>query len=563
MSSSNVQSVAASPVPTAVALGEDLIAFPELFERQVHLTPDRTAVIHGTRELTYEQLDDLASYFAADLIASGVTVGNHVGLCLDRSPEAIAAMLGVMRIGATFVPLDPEYPVDRLVYMIDDADIRVVIAEDAYRAMLESDLQVPVTWLHGNERGNRGASGVRAMPISPDSVAYVMYTSGSTGKPKGVQIEHRSLAAYCFADIEVYQVVPEDRTLQFSTLNFDIAIEEIFPPLLTGGCVVVRPRERSQEQNELSAIVNDYQVTAIHLATAYWHQWVDLMVATGQCVPSSIRSMIVTGEKVSVEHYRRWQSICDHEVLWCNAYGPTEATVSATVFIPDDTFADANMPIGKPMKRYDTLVLNEDLREVEAGQTGQLYIGGPALARGYLNRPDLTEKAFVEVDCDGNDEPTRLYRTGDLARLMADGNIDFGGRIDHQIKLGSYRIEPGEIEAALDQHEEVLESLVSYDEIDGKKYLIAYVAVGTQSPEPNDLANFLRDRLPPYMIPARYALLTEFPKTINGKIDRARLVPEKSERGSRQRLCRASKRNGTQACSALGGSAERTQCRSP
>ncbi len=349
-----------------------------------------------------------------------------------------------------------------------------------------------------------------------------MYTSGSTGKPKGVQIEHAALTAYCFADIDVYQVTPTDRTLQFSTLNFDIAIEEIFPPLLTGGCVVVRPLRHSNGHNELSDIVDRYHVTAIHLATAYWHEWVDLMVATGDRIPATIRLMVVTGEKVSVEHYRRWQSICDHNVLWCNAYGPTEATVSATVFIPDDSFDAPNMPIGNPLKRYNAFILNDKLQEISEGETGQLFIGGPALARGYLNRPDLTDQAFINVKLSSG-EQQRLYRTGDLARWLPNNEIEFCGRTDHQIKLGTYRIEPGEIEAALEQHTCVLESLVSYDEINGKKFLIAYVTTDIEENTAAILANFLRDRLPAYMIPTRYVFLDSFPKTINGKIDRKAL----------------------------------------
>ena len=504
---------------------EKLIAFPALFHHQVQETPDALAVLHEGRELSYLELEQLAKRYAAAVQSLNLSKGDYVGLCLDRSPEAIAAMLGVLQAGAAFVPLDPEYPVDRLAYMINDASVRAIISQPKYQQLLESGLnQVApnlleeISWIDTDVDENSTSPDVQ---VNPDDIAYVMYTSGSTGKPKGVQIQHSALAAYCFADIDAYKVVSSDRTLQFSTLNFDIAIEEIFPPLLTGGSIVVRPSERSAKQNELSDIVKRFDVTAIHLATAYWHEWVDLMVASGERVPESIRLMIVTGEKVCVEHYRRWQQICDHEVLWCNAYGPTEATVSATVFVPDDSFSALNMPIGKPLKRYDAYILDDKLNPVSDGETGQLFIGGPALSAGYLNRPDLTEKAFLDVELAG--KSTRLYRTGDLARWLDNGDIDFGGRIDHQIKLGSYRIEPGEIEAALDQHDGVMESLVSYDEVERKKYLIAYVATGANKGNAADLAKFLRDQLPPYMIPSRYVFVPSFPKTINGKIDRQAL----------------------------------------
>lgn len=518
------------------ATNEELIAFPTLWARQLERTPDAVAVVHEERTWTYRELDQLATTIARTIACTGVGKGDSVGLCVDRSTEAIAAMLGVMKLGAIFVPLDPEYPVDRLVYMVGDAAIGVILGHQIYFDGIGDQLckTAGTRWI-GLDDLDRGSSisqdeissmsqdEIQWPEIAPDDLAYIMYTSGSTGKPKGVQIEHASLATYCYADIDVYAITGGDRTLQFSTLNFDIAIEEIFPPLMTGGTVVVRPRERANDRNELSSLIDRYDVTAVHLATAYWHQWVDLMVATGARVPASLRLMIVTGEKVSVAHYRRWQSLCDQNVLWCNAYGPTEATVSATVFIPTDDFDAPNMPIGKPIQRYEAFILDDDRNVLGVGETGQLFLAGPALARGYHNRPDLTAAAFIHVDIDG--QSRRLYRTGDVARWMADGNIDFGGRVDHQIKLGSYRIEPAEIEAVINEHDRVLESLVTYDEVDGKKFLIAYLATGNQSPSASDVAGFLRGKLPVYMVPTRYVFVDAFPKTINGKIDRRQLPP--------------------------------------
>lgn len=498
----------------------ELVSFPELFERQVEETPDASAVFFEDSTMTYRQLNASANQVARYLLDQcEVSREQCVGLCVDKSSLAIAAMLGILKAGAAFVPLDPEYPVERLSFMIADANIGQIICADEYQQLFrgESNCQIirPSDLIDHSQDDTPNLG----TPTDSHDLAYVMYTSGSTGKPKGVQIEHRALAAYCFADINVYQVEPADRTLQFSTLNFDIAIEEIFPPLLTGSSIVVRPRERAAERNELSAIINDFGVTAVHLATAYWHEWVDLMHVSGQRVPASLRLMVVTGEKVSAEHYRRWKALCNHDILWCNAYGPTEATVSATVFIPGAEWDADNMPIGKPLDRYTAHILDENMDE--AGATGELYIGGPALARGYLNRDELTEKAFVNVELTSGS--TRLYKTGDLARWLPNGDIEFGGRIDHQIKLGSYRIEPGEIEAAINQCASVCESLVTHDAIDGTKHLIAYVATGRSGIELGELASFVRERLPAYMVPTRYCLLESFPKTINGKIDRKAL----------------------------------------
>ncbi|KAA1261874.1 Linear gramicidin synthase subunit D [Rubripirellula obstinata] len=503
------------------------------WRQQCDQCSDRVAVVTEDQSWTYQDIDHLVNRFANQLHQLGCGKGSHVGLCVDRSAEAIAAMLGVMKIGAAFVPLDPEYPTDRLASMVEDAEIDVIIGHSRY----ETELGTPLwdarsstgSWIDCESvmSGENLASEttrefLKTSPSEAD-LAYLMYTSGSTGRPKGVEISHRALVAYCIADIECYKLTADDRTLQFSTLCFDIAIEEIFPPLLSGGAVVIRPRGRSEHRNELSSLIKRFDITAVHLATAYWHSWVDLMVAAGDRVPASLRLVIATGEKVSVAHYRRWQSIADHEMLWCNAYGPTEATVTATVYVPDQAFnqdnSAGNMPIGKPLPGYSAFILDKDFNVLTAGETGELCIGGPALACGYHKRPELTQQAFINVQIDGREE--RLYRTGDLARWLPDGNIDFGGRFDHQIKLGSYRIEPGEIEVVIDEIEGVNESLVSYDEVDGKKFLVAYVSVGSgKDVSATYLANSLRQTLPAYMIPARYVMMESFPKTINGKIDR-------------------------------------------
>jgi len=362
-----------------------------------------------------------------------------------------------------------------------------------------------------------------SLKVPDNSLAYVMYTSGSTGKPKGVQIEDRSLTTYCLTDLELYQLESSDRMLQFSTLNFDIAIEEIFPPLLAGSTVVVRPRERAETHNELSCLIDTYKITALHIATAYWHEWVDLLVASNSPVPKSLRLLIATGEKVSVEHFRRWKRQSQHEILWCNAYGPTETTVTCTAFIPPKDWDEPQMPIGKPLAGYAAHILNDQNQTVGIGETGNLFISGDALARGYLNRSNLTEKTFINLPIDGLEETTRLYRTGDSARWLPTGDIEFSGRIDQQMKIGSYRIEPGEIEAAMALCESVSESLIICAENAGQKILAAYVVRQGTSLSAIELTSFLHNRLPIYMVPKQFVFLGSFPKTINGKIDRTAL----------------------------------------
>lgn len=533
---------------------ESLLDFPSLFRAAVARWPDALAVQDDSCYLTFADLDRKTNRIANFLINSGLRDGQTVGLCVKNSAAAIAMMIGVMKAGGVFVPLDPDFPADRLIFMAYDASIHFIFCEPEYndRFKAESD---PVPHLHCRlidpacvEIATFSDSDPLCT-ITPDHLAYIMYTSGSTGMPKGVQIEHRALAVYCFADIEAYQLTSADRTLQFGTLNFDIAIEEIFPPLLVGSAVVVRPRERLDDEIELSAIIRNSEITALHIAAAYWHEWVDLMQAAGQVVPESLRLVIVTGEKVSPAHYQRWLSLLGSnkdKLLWCNAYGPTETTVTATVFVPPRDWSGENMPIGKPLKRYQAYILDPQDRLLFEGQTGELYIGGDALARGYLNRPDKNSQAFREVRFpDG--VKRRLYKTGDLARWLPSGDIEFAGRIDHQIKLGSYRIEPQEIEHHLAMHPQVREALVCCDEIDGRKCLTAYVACGSAVLNAQEMIQSVADRLPAYMIPQRYVFVDSFPKTINGKIDR-RALPDASTAITAIKTCDAPPKTETEKC---------------
>jgi amino acid adenylation domain-containing protein len=487
--------------------------------------PQSIALVHDEQSYTYKQLECYSAQIAAQLLAEDVQAGESVALCVDRSIHAVAAMLGVFKAGAVFVPLDPSFPEDRLSYMVEDAGIRTVLCAPHYQQKFNFG-NLSVLTLAALPLEVIQTSSILRTPEAEDR-AYIMYTSGSTGKPKGVPISHRALMNYCIADAQVYELQPDDRTLQFSTLSFDIAIEEIFPPLLVGSTVVMRPSERSTAQIELSDIVETFGITALHMATGYWHEWVDLMNAANVRVPATIRLMVVTGEKVSPEHYHRWQSLTDQPVLWANAYGPTEATVTATVFIPPEGWQGKALPIGKPLLNYTAYILNDKKELVEPGETGELFIGGPSLAEGYLNRPDLTANAFFP-DPFSAEPDAQMYRTGDLARWMDDGNIDYAGRIDHQIKVGSYRIEPGEIENAINEHDDVKEVIVTADEIAGKKMLLAYVASDNADLSAADISNYLKASLPIYMVPARYVLLQNLPKTLNGKIDR-KALPDSSE----------------------------------
>lgn len=521
-------SALASPLDAVNVIATDLAKSPDTFlanfVRVAERHAARTAVVFEDQVWSYRDLELAANRIANWLqqyqASAGEERSQFIGLCLDRSATAIATMIGVMSAGAAFVPLDPDYPAERLRLMVEDAGIQLILCDPKYADLFRES---GATLVQPDDTSIAAAGEHPPLGDVPaDAYAYLMYTSGSTGKPKGVLIDHTALATYCAADQQVYQLVPEDRTLQFSTLSFDIAVEEIFPPLLVGSCVVVRPRSRSDEENELLALINQHQITALHLATAYWHEWVDLLHASGQRVPRSLRMVLATGEKVSPVHYQRWIDLSDHRILWCNAYGPTEATVTATVFIPEPGWQGESMPIGKPLPGYQAVILDDASRPLSVGETGELYLGGPALARGYLHQPDKTAAAFRFVDLPDQGE-VRLYKTGDLARWLPDGNIEFAGRVDHQIKLGSFRIEPGEIEYQITRHPRVLEALVCCETIDQQKTLIAFAATGSESLTAAELADFLRAQLPCYMVPSRYCFCDQFPKTVNGKIDRRAL----------------------------------------
>ncbi|MFK7854482.1 MAG: amino acid adenylation domain-containing protein [Granulosicoccus sp.] len=515
--------------------------FLAAFRFQCEQRGDAIALVHEQRAWSYEKLDHVSSVMALDLVNQGIQRGDRVALFCVRSIQAIAAMLAVMKSGAAFVPIDTAFPDERIRYMLDDASVTGIVADDNQSSQLDR-LGVghikAVQWtsrylsMEGECQGTSStadSSADLALPNAAD-LAYVMYTSGSTGKPKGVVISHGSLACYCNADIDAYELTASDRTVQFSTLSFDISIEEIFPPLCIGSTVVVRPGDRSDAQIELSDIIERYSVTAVHLATGYWHEWVDLMLSTGSAVPACLRLMVVTGEKVSPEHYYRWLSLVSKPVLWANAYGPTEATVSATVFVPPAGWQGKALPIGKPLLGYTAYILDEHLQQVEAGDTGDLYIGGGALANGYLNRPELNQSVFLP-DPFAPGESARMYKTGDLARWLDDGSIDYAGRVDHQIKVGSYRVEPGEIENTINSHAAVKEALVVAVPLNGSTQLVAYIACAAGSIDISDIAQFLSGQLPAYMMPHRYLLMEALPKTINGKIDRDALPSaERAER---------------------------------
>jgi amino acid adenylation domain-containing protein/thioester reductase-like protein len=509
----------------------------DLIEAQVELSPSATAVVFGDQRYTYQEINSQANQLARYLQKLGVHPEVLVGICVDRSPMMVIAMLAVIKAGGAYVPIDPTYPTERINLMLEDSNVSVVLALQQYAyslpisnatiVCLDSDWSV----IENEQTTNPDIS------ITGNNLAYVIYTSGSTGKPKGVMIEHHSLSNFVQSISRKYEITSTDQVLQFASISFDVAVEEIFVTLIKGATLVLRSEEMLRSVQAFLNSCRDWELSVLNLPTAFWHK---LCAELPQYqIPDCVRLVVIGSERAIPRWLDVWKRhVADH-VRLINAYGPTEATVGSTLCDlagphAVDTDQSRVLPIGKPIDNVQAYVLNSELQPVGIGVTGELYIAGEGLARGYLNRPDLTFIRFISASC-GDQGHTRLYKTGDLVRYREDGHLEFLGRIDHQEKIRGFRVELTEIEAILEQHLNVKQALViAREDSPGDKRLVAYI-VPTSTLSPNtfyqsshrlvpNLRNYLRDKLPGYMVPAAFVLLKELPLTPNGKVDR-RVLP--------------------------------------
>ncbi len=506
----------------------------ELIAAQASRSPDAIAVELAGAVLTCRELDLWAAGVARGLRRLGVGPESRVGLHLERSLEMVAALLGVLKAGGAYVPVDPALPAARRRALLADAKVAAVVTGAAGLAGL-SDLAVPVLAVEGLAAAG-GARESFALPASP---AYVIYTSGSTGRPKGVVVPHRALANYATAAAAGFQLGPEDRVLQFASLSFDASAEEIFPCLLAGATLVLRPEGMLDSIPGFLAACGDLQLTVLDLPTAFWREVVKALDGGDLQLPSTVRLVIIGGEQALAGDLALWRRSVGGRVRLGNTYGPTEATVVATSSELSQGPARAPhlVPIGRPVPGARVHVLDGRLDPVPIGVPGELCIGGAGVARGYLDRPDATAERFVpDPFAAGREAGARLYRTGDLARRLADGEIEFLGRADHQVKIRGFRIELGEVEAALRGMPEVSEAAVAaIEESPGEKRLVAFVA----APGGPDAAAGLRERLrrllPEPMVPSVFVILPSLPLTAGGKVDRralAQLRPAAGDGGS-------------------------------
>ncbi|NRF85517.1 amino acid adenylation domain-containing protein, partial [Burkholderia gladioli] len=472
---------------------------------------------------TYAQLDGHAARVARALAAAGVGPDQRVGICMTRSLGMVAALLGTLRSPGAFVPLDPAYPAERLAMMLDDAGVKVVLTDADAQArcgeLFAGRVAIDVGALAAAEAESDHAGSTPADP-HPDQLAYVIYTSGSTGRPKGVAISHGAFAAHLDDFIAAHAISAADTQLQSSTINFDVALHEMLPALLQGGRIEMRGPE-AWDIDTTSRHLIDARVTFSRLPTAYWQQW--LRTPPPPEALAALRQITVGGEGLPGDALAQWQRGPLGRIGLANLYGPTETTVACMyrATTPEDA-SQAIVSIGVPYASRTARVLDRDGNEAPIGALGELCIGGHTLARGYLDRPSLTADRFVP---DPLGAPgSRLYRSGDLCRRRADGAIDFLGRLDQQIKLRGFRIEPGEIEAALRRLPGVAEAVVVLASERGVARLVAYVvgAAGVAL-DGLELQRALAQQLPAHMVPAAIAVLARMPLMQNGKVDRAAL----------------------------------------
>jgi amino acid adenylation domain-containing protein len=500
-----------------------------LFEAQVVRTPEAIAAEFQGEQLTYRDLNSRANQLAHYLQKQGVGPEVLVGICVERRLEMLVSMLGVLKAGGGYVPLDPKYPRERIAFMIEDTGLSLVLTDQSLSTDLPAGKARLLCIDQTEVKFSQESIENPATEVAPENLAYLIYTSGSTGNPKGVMIEHGSLANFTRVAAAEYSIKPGDRVLQFASLSFDLSVEEIYPALTQGATVVLRTEAMISSARDFLHCCKEWKVSVLDLPTAYWHELVDAVTLLRLNLPASVRLIIIGGEKALPERVIAWKKRVGERVRLVNTYGPTETTVVATmhnVKSIDEISRRQNVPIGRPVANTTVYILDESLRPVPIGVAGELHIGGAGMARGYINRPDLTAQKFITNPFSKRPN-ARLYKTGDLVRYRADGNIEFLGRVDNQVKIRGFRVELEEIERALRQHVGVSDGVVVLRaDHDNDQRLVAYVVAREESRSVvSELRNFLKAKLPSYMVPAAFEMIGALPVMPNGKIDR-RALPE-------------------------------------
>jgi amino acid adenylation domain-containing protein/non-ribosomal peptide synthase protein (TIGR01720 family) len=484
---------------------------PQLFEQQVRKTPNKIAIIYEKQQLSYAELNEKANQLARYLQKQGVKIGSLIAICVERSLEMIVGILGILKAGAAYVPIDSEWPESRIYYILEDIKANIAVTNSKYLKKFPNRVLLDKDQLYlSNELSNNLLT-----PVKSYHLAYVIYTSGTTGNPKGVLIKHQGVINMAFAKIRKFSITPDDKFLNFSTFSFDASVWEIFTSLMAGATLYLAKKNDIVPGQVLNNFLHIHKITIATLPPT-------ILAVTPASQLHNLRAVISAGEICSEKIINQW---CSNSRLFANAYGPTEATVCATVEVYHKF---ATPSIGKPIVNVKTYVLDSEKQPLPVGAMGELYVAGDGLADGYLNQPELTKEKFVTNPF--SQQSNKLYKTGDLVRWLPDGNLEYIGRQDDQIKIRGFRIELGEIEAVLAKHPLIAQAIVCVRELDDRKQLEAYFITknikNDQLIDSVKLRNYLKQQLPDYMLPARFFEIKEFPLTFNGKIDKRMLLAE-------------------------------------
>ncbi|PFB22390.1 non-ribosomal peptide synthetase, partial [Bacillus cereus] len=496
------------------------ITIQKIFEEQVEKTPDKVAAVYGENELTYKELNEKANSLARELRKKAVLPETVVAVMLERSVEMIVGVLGVIKSGAAYMPIDPDYPKERVNYILKNSDVDLLITESKFIDNVDLDceiINIDEESVFINDKSNLDIINTQ------EDLLYVLYTSGTTGKPKGVMVTQGNLVNMVYSWTSHYQLNEFDvNLLQMASISFDVFSGDLCRSLLTGGTMYICPNDIKINMEELYRIIEENQISIFESTPSLISIFMD-HVGERQLELSSLKLLILGSDSCSIEDYRRLARKYGKTMRVINSYGVTEATIDSSYYegktqnIPKGLI---NTPIGKPMHNTKFYILNETYEVQPIGVIGELYIGGAGVSRGYYNNQELTAEKFI-------DNPfivgTTMYKTGDLARWLPDGNVEFLGRIDNQVKIRGFRIELGEIENKLLKHENINEAVVLARETEeSEKYICAYV-VGNKDIKELNLKGYLRDHLPKYMVPPYIVQMEKMPLTPNGKLDRKAL----------------------------------------
>ena len=509
----------------------------QIFEASAERFPQTPAIVFDDQSISYSELNRRANQLAHYLRSLGVGPDVPVGICLDRSPDLMIGALGVLKAGGAYVPLDPSYPKGRLIYMLQDAKVRVVLTHDQFAREVEIDINMPGVQIVSidSEAENiaRECQGNVESGVSPDNLTYIIYTSGSTGQPKGIGLTHRCLANLIEWHHDVH--MRKARTLQFASFSFDASFHEMFSTWRSGGTLYLVPEPLRLDVPWLARYVAEQSIEKVTLPVTVLRQLADEYTSQNY-LPVNLKEIIATGEQMQLSPQIVALADALKETSFHNHYGPSETHVVTAYTLPPATAAWPNyVPIGRPIIQTQVYVLDPFFNIAPAGVVGDLYLGGINLARGYVNKPALTAEKFVPNPF-SNEPGARMYKTGDLARVLTTGDVEFLGRVDHQVKIRGFRVEIDEVEAVLAKSPAVQEAVVlARKDASGANSLVAYVvARDGEQVTVQALREFLGERLPAYTIPSTIVLVDAMPLTPNGKVDRKALAGRELERSQSQ-----------------------------